>query len=104
MNEIEVRFYQYAINGNHTLIGVSTLTVAETGEKREFKIKNKGEDKGVLVFHEVKRSVRHEFGDFIENGLQLALVTCIDFTASNGSYDVPGSLHYSTHSKKSLYE
>lgn len=83
---------------------MSVFTVAETGEKREFRIKNKGEDKGTLVLHAVKRTVRHEFGDFIENGLQLALVTCIDFTASNGSYDMPGSLHYSTSSKKSLYE
>ena len=57
-----------------------------------------------MAFNSVKRTVQHEFGDFIENGLQLALVTCIDFTASNGSPSSPTSYHYSNSYKKSQYE
>ena len=36
-------------------------------------------------------------------GLQMALVLCIDFTASNGVSTKPDSLHYSTTYKKSQY-
>ena len=72
---------------------------------RKFKIKNsEGLDQGVLKFNKVNRKVQYEFGDFIENGLQLALVSCIDFTASNGSPHSPTSLHYGTNYKKSQYE
>lgn len=37
-------------------------------------------------------------------GMQMALVTCIDFTASNGIPTHPKSLHYTTANKKSQYE
>ena len=47
--------------------------------------------------------MQYQFGDFLENGLQLALVNCIDFTASNGIATDKKSLHY-TGGGKSLYE
>jgi len=47
---------------------------------------------------------QYQFGDFIQNGLQLALVTCIDFTASNGVITDKKSLHYIAGSNKSPYE
>lgn len=34
------------------------------------------------------------FVDYLKSGLQLNLVTAIDFTASNGSPQQPSSLHY----------
>lgn len=38
--------------------------------------------------------VQYQFGDYLQKGLQLALVTCIDFTASNGVSTDKKSLHY----------
>lgn len=37
-------------------------------------------------------------------GMQMALVTCIDFTASNGTPSNPKSLHYTTQNRMSHYE
>ena len=47
--------------------------------------------------------MKYEFSDYIEAGLQLALVTCIDFTASNGIARMPNSLHYMGNGRPSQY-
>lgn len=47
--------------------------------------------------------IQYQFGDYLQKGLQLALVTCIDFTASNGAANDKKSLHY-TGSGASSYE
>lgn len=36
--------------------------------------------------------------------MQMAMVVCIDFTASNGIQNQPNSLHYVSPAKKSQYE
>lgn len=60
--------------------------------------------KGNLRIQNVKRLVKHSFADYIYGGLQLMLITCIDFTASNGSAKSPQSLHYIQNNKRSQYE
>ncbi len=60
--------------------------------------------KGYLNFRNVKKSVKNNFADYLAAGLQLMLITCIDFTASNGSIKSPTSLHYINGNKKSTYE
>lgn len=65
---------------------------------------NGNQNRGNMIFKSIKRTIKHEFGEYIENGLQLALTTCIDFTGSNGQPDDSTSLHYFTASKKSPYE
>ncbi len=47
---------------------------------------------------------KYQFGDYISAGLELALITCIDFTASNGIQNDPSSLHYIAQNKMSQYE
>lgn len=56
------------------------------------------------MFESIKKSVQYSFTDYIQNNLQLSLVTCIDFTASNGSPTQKSSLHYVEPYKKSPYE
>lgn len=63
-----------------------------------------GSTKGSLRFVNVKRYIKSSFTDYISAGLQLMLITAIDFTASNGSPKSPSSLHYITANKKSTYE
>ena len=105
MKELKVRFYNHSNVGNHTLIGSAKFSMAKVGEVKKFSIKAaKDEGKGTLVFHQTTRTVKHEFGDYIESGLQLALVNCIDFTASNGDPISTKSLHYVSGGKKSEYE
>lgn len=58
---------------------------------------------GTLKMEKYERRVQYQLGDFLENGLQLALVNCIDYTASNGVPTAKNSLHY-IGAGKSLYE
>ncbi len=50
------------------------------------------------------QSVKYSFTDFLSAGMQMAMVICIDFTASNGTQSSPSSFHYITQNKKSQYE
>ncbi len=49
-------------------------------------------------------SVKYDFTDYLSSGLQMAMVVCIDFTASNGIQTAPTSLHHHTVNKRSQYE
>ena len=57
-----------------------------------------------MTFNGVKRYTKYEFSDFLAAGMQMALVICLDFTASNGIPSNNKSLHYTTTYKKSQYE
>ena len=57
-----------------------------------------------MIFEEIKNSVQYSFTDYINANLQLALVTCIDFTASNGKPTSKDSLHYCDKRTQSVYE
>ena len=70
-----------------------------------FDILSKSKNKvGTLVVDKFTSSTQYQFTDFIENGLQLSLVTCIDFTASNGVINDKKSLHYVAGLTKNPYE
>jgi hypothetical protein len=66
-------------------------------------MKNKNE-KGVITFQNFKQTVKYDFMDYLSSGMQMAMVVCIDFTASNGTQTQPASLHYALGNKKSQYE
>lgn len=42
--------------------------------------------------------------DYLRSGMQMAMVACIDFTASNGIQTQSSSLHYITNTRRSQYE
>lgn len=42
--------------------------------------------------------------DYLTNGMQMAMVVAIDFTASNGLQTAPSSLHYVNNNHRSQYE
>ena len=64
----------------------------------------RGKQHGICEITNVRRTTKYQFGDYISAGLQLALITCIDFTASNGVPRDPNSLHYIGPNKMSQYE
>lgn len=45
---------------------------------------NKYKQTGICEINLIKRVSKYKFGDYISAGLELALITCIDFTSSNG--------------------
>jgi hypothetical protein len=56
------------------------------------------------MINNIRRTTKYQFGDYISAGLQLSLITCIDFTGSNGIPREPSSLHYISPNKMSQYE
>jgi hypothetical protein len=60
-------------------------------------------EKGRFALDNFKQSVKYDFTDYLSSGMQMAMVVCIDFTASNGIQSQPSSLHYVTPTKKSQY-
>lgn len=72
-------------------------------QRSQFDILLRGKQSGVCQINNVRRTIKYQFGDYISAGLQLALITCIDFTASNGVARDPHSLHYVAPNKMSQY-
>jgi hypothetical protein len=52
----------------------------------------------------LRQTIKHDFTDYLSNGMQMAMVVCIDFTGSNGVQNLPSSLHHISYGKKSQYE
>ena len=61
-------------------------------------------EKGVIIIERFKQTVKYDFTDYLTSGMQMAMVVCIDFTASNGIQNQASSLHYTSNAKKSQYE
>jgi len=61
-------------------------------------------ERGMAIFDKVDKSIQYSFSDYINANLQLSLVTCIDFTASNGKIISKESLHYCDQRTQSVYE
>jgi len=93
--DLELRIYNFSKNGKHDQIGsvIFRLSQFQTGKKFEIldKLHNAS---GTLIMEHFLSRTQYQFGDFLQKGLQLALVTCIDFTASNGIPSESNSLHY----------
>ena len=101
--QLELRLYNFSSSGKHELIGTVPFKLSELKNGKEINIMNKDKrNVGRLVVERYSSKVQYQFGDFLEHGLQLALVNCIDFTASNGIPSDKKSLHY-TGTGKSLY-
>ncbi|GAA51758.1 copine-8, partial [Clonorchis sinensis] len=58
---------------------------------------------GVLHLNLVKIEKVYSFLDYVQGGTELSCCIAIDFTASNGSPQVPDTLHYSTINHPSQY-
>lgn len=102
--ELELRIYNYAKTGKHEVIGSVFFRLKDFKEGAQFPIVDKGKKKiATLVMDKYISRTQYQFGDFLDHGLQLALVNCIDFTASNGIPTDKKSLHFTTSTTKSLY-
>lgn len=53
-----------------------------------------GDQGGSLRFLENKIVTNPSFLDYLRSGWQISLTAAIDYTASNGAYTQPSSLHY----------
>lgn len=59
---------------------------------------------GTLSVHNIRITEEITFLDYIRNGTQMHFAVAIDFTASNGVYSDPKSLHYLSPARLNPYE
>ncbi|CAD8133561.1 unnamed protein product [Paramecium octaurelia] len=101
--DIKVELWDHRNNGKHLYLGETTFCVNELIDhkrksmilQKEFINKTKGgESFGVLQFNRFQFNHNYTLLEYCRGGLQLKLITAIDFTASNGKFNDPNSLHY----------
>ena len=59
---------------------------------------------GRLVIHKFEQLTEYAIMDYLRAGMEMAMVVCIDFTASNLNQRNPDSLHYVSRNVRSKYE
>ncbi|CAK75399.1 unnamed protein product (macronuclear) [Paramecium tetraurelia] len=100
---IKVELWDHRNNGKHLYLGETTFCVDELIEhkkwnrilEKEFMSKTNGkESSGVLQFNGFQFNPNYTLLEYCRGGLQLKLITAIDFAASNGNFNDPNSLHY----------
>ncbi|KAI6661556.1 Copine-9-like [Oopsacas minuta] len=104
---ISFTVYDWDSSGKPDLIGSFRTSFKEihplAGGKKEFFLINeeikrkKGstyKHSGLFVFSDIKLVQTDTFLDHLKGGLQISLITAVDFTGSNGNPSDPRSLHY----------
>jgi hypothetical protein len=107
---LQVEVWDWDADGGHDLIGAfqcdlnslqanqvsrdSFLVVDETMKKKQGG-KYKGSGQVFVEFFSIeKKYVKYEMLHYIQTGVEISFVPCIDYTASNGAPSSPSSLHY----------
>ena len=92
-------------------LAVEELVGSDTNSIILFSEKNKKEKKGVKIsmFFETLEDnsfnpFQNKFLEYLYDGLKISLITCIDFTQSNGSVNNPMSLHFRSPQKLNDYQ
>ena len=99
--KISVECWDWDRNSKDDLIGACTFNIQDhKGIETTSEIdlmnptKKNGKRSGVLLIRKIYVHKNWSFIDFIQSGTQLCFSVAIDYTASNGDIDKPGSLHY----------
>lgn len=51
-----------------------------------------------------QQDMNYSFVDYLRGGMNISVITCIDFTGSNGIPTHPDSLHYMTMNELNQYQ
>lgn len=111
---IKMDCYDHRSNGSHKLIGTcysSLRRLSSQGEppmhlvnEEKRKHKPNHSSSGILKVYRIQLTEDVSFLDYIRNGTQMHFAVAIDFTASNGVYTDPRSLHYLMGNRLNSYE
>lgn len=111
---IKIDVYDQRISGNHKIIGTCYTSLRGLNEQGSTPMVLVNEEKhkidpttsaaGTLTVQKVTISEDITFLDYIRNGTQMHFAVAIDFTASNGRFSHPSSLHYLSPEKLNSYE
>lgn len=103
---ITVSVYDFKKLHPAQLIGSYTASVQEfiNGDKTLYDIENNRKKTGKFKFNHISVVKKPTFIDYIRSGIQLNLITAIDYTASNGDPRKPNTLHYIMDGRMNMYE
>eukprot|EP00835_Amoeboradix_gromovi_P005715 NODE_569_length_6602_cov_0.189143.p2 type:complete len:384 gc:universal NODE_569_length_6602_cov_0.189143:3251-2100(-) len=100
-NKVRIECWDWDRNSKDDLIGVCEFDMQDhkgLAVTSEIDLvnpsKKSGKRSGVLLIRKIYVHKNWTFLDFIQSGTQLCFSVAIDYTASNGEADKPGSLHY----------
>jgi hypothetical protein len=99
--------YDFVENKVDKVIGSVEFSVGQAleGQGTERQLTSpKNKKAGFLKLNSVQIVQKPTFVDYLRGGLQLNLVTAIDFTSSNGNVNDPRSLHYLNPNAPNQYE
>ena len=82
---------------------VRTCLEALIKGEREFDIMKDESQMGRLIIKNFQQITEYAIMDYLRAGMEMAMVVCIDFTASNLNQNDPHSLHYVTRNVRSQY-
>jgi len=104
---LKITFYDFHKNNSPKLIGFTETSLSRltesTGQLVEIK-NEKRESTGKFKVEMITINQKYSFYDFLRGGLQLNLITAIDFTASNRDPRDPNSLHFISPQAQNQYE
>lgn len=105
---IKIDCYDRRSNGSHKLIGTCYTSLrilnSTTGNQPTMNLTTQSGAHGVLKVEKINLVEDISFLDYIRNGTQLHFAVAIDFTASNGVFTDPRSLHYLSATRPNSYE
>ena len=87
--------FQYNRRGNHKLIGTVSSSTASLLQSSGKLFQLTGESaEGSIMVEKCVFQEKASFLQFVQQGLDINFMVCIDFTGSNGDPRYPNSLHY----------
>ena len=92
-----VECYDHHDGGDHKFVGACNFTLQQLFKDNVNTVTlhdKKGKAAGEIQFNEKSLTTKAEFIDYLRGGVQLSLITAIDFTGSNGNPHQSSSLHY----------
>lgn len=105
---IKIDCYDHRKGGSHKLIGTchtslrSLSTISD--DRAPMKLMSSSGSTGILKVSKINLVEDISFLDYIRNGTQLHFAVAIDFTASNGAFTDPKSLHHLSEDRQNFYE
>eukprot|EP00347_Sterkiella_histriomuscorum_P001485 403371854 len=92
---IQIKFFNRQ-NMQNNLISSVTLTLNEMLDRKEFDLKNihLNQVSGAVIINQIQLVEKPSFIEYLRSGWQISLTVAIDFTASNGEFSQPNSLHF----------
>jgi hypothetical protein len=107
---IKAEFWNHHSDGVHKYKGEVQFTINQLKQNNnnlslKFKSKTKNSKEcGTLLLQNLVTETNYTFGQFLEGGINISAVVCIDFTQSNGEPSDLSSLHHINPAKLNPYQ